>query len=115
MNNIKLDTATRRRKRIRAKVNGTSERPRFSFTKTNSHLYGQLIDDTVGKTVAFVSTLKMDEKLSKKEKAIELGRLIAEEAKKQKIKKVVFDRGTSAYTGIVKECAESARKGGLEF
>ena len=112
---IRLDNKTKRKNRTRSKIFGTKEVPRFSFSKTNQHLYGQLINDEDGKTLAYISSLKMDAKKTKKEKAIEIGKSIAEEAKKQKITKVVFDRRASSYTGIVKECADAARGGGLKF
>ena len=115
MNKININIATRRKNRIRAKLHGTKDKPRFSFTKTNQHLYGQLINDDIGETIVSTSSLKMDSKLNQKEKAFEIGKLIAQKAKENKIERVVFDRGGSTYTGIVKECAESARKEGLKF
>ncbi len=110
----------RRHKRIRKKVFGTPERPRLCVFRSNKHIYAQIIDDTIGHTLVSASTLdpELREKLQKtwnKEAAREVGRLIAKRALEKGIKKVVFDRGGYKYHGRVKELAEGAREGGLEF
>jgi large subunit ribosomal protein L18 len=96
---------SRRHARIRAKVKGTSERPRLAVYKSNRYLEAQVIDDTVGKTLF---SGKMDD-------AVKLGEDIAKRAKAAGITKVVFDRGGFQYTGRVAAMADAARKGGLEF
>ena len=104
----------RRHVRIRAKVQGTAECPRLCVFRSNKHIYAQLINDGNGKILASTSDLK-DEKKKKMERASEIGKAIAELAKKQKIEKVVFDRGGNRYHGRVKALAESARQAGLKF
>jgi large subunit ribosomal protein L18 len=103
----------RRRKRIRAKIAGTAERPRLSIYKSNTAMYAQLIDDDKGVTLAAVSTLKAKGNKTESSKAagIELAKL----AKVKSVVKVVFDRGGFIYTGRVKALAEGAREGGLDF
>lgn len=102
--------------RIRGKIEGTKERPRLSISRSNENIYVQVIDDTAGKTV-FGLSLKSLEKVTgtKSEKAKALGMKFAEEAKKHKISKVVFDKGSYKYHGRVRAFAEGAREGGLEF
>ncbi|MBX4192265.1 50S ribosomal protein L18 [Candidatus Parcubacteria bacterium] len=95
----------RRHNRIRAKVSGTAERPRFCVYKSNRYLEAQLIDDTKGKTLF---SGKMDD-------AAKLGKDIATRAKAAGITKVVFDRGGFRYTGQVAALAAAARESGLEF
>lgn len=102
-----------RHRRIRAKIKGTSERPRLSVYKSNTGVYVQLIDDVAAVTMAAVSSLAM--KGSKLEAATKAGAEIAKKAKELKISKVVFDRGGFLYTGRIKALADSAREGGLEF
>lgn len=105
MSSIKEQQRNRRRKRIRAKVSGTSERPRFSVFKSNRAVYAQLIDDAKGKTLA----------AAKGSDAVKVGTEIAKSALKEGITKVVFDRGGYIYTGKVKAVAEAARAAGLIF
>lgn len=105
---------TRRQNRIRAKVIGTSLKPRLSVYKSNKFTYAQLIDDKDGKTLASASDVKVTKK-GKLGRALEVGKAVAEKAKGLKIKKVVFDRGGFIYTGRVKAVADGAREGGLEF
>lgn len=111
----KLKKRALRKNRVRAKISGTAERPRLSVSISLNHIRVQLIDDLSEKTLAAASDLKLDKKITKTERAIEVGKIIAEEAKKVKIKKVVFDRGHKLYHGRVKALADSARKNGLEF
>lgn len=111
-----MATAKRRATRIRSKIQGTQDRPRLSIDRSNTNIYAQVIDDTKGKTL-FGLSLKSLEKVtgSKSEKAKLLGMKFAEEAKKHKVTKVVFDKGSYKYHGRVKSFAEGAREGGLEF
>lgn len=115
---IKRSQRFLRKKRTRAKVKGTRERPRLSVFRSLKHIYAQLIDDEKGETLisANDSELPKKYKMSKKvDIAQEIGRLIAKKALVQKINKVVFDRGGFKYHGRMKALAEGARKGGLKF
>ena len=103
-----------RHKRIRARVSGTPEKPRLAFFRSNKHLYAQIIDDTAGKTMIGVSSLKTGDKGSVTN-AEQIGADIANKATKKNISEVVFDRGGFMYTGSVKIFADAARKGGLKF
>lgn len=107
----------RRHKRVRNKIAGTPERPRLSVFRSNSNIYVQLIDDVNGCTLAQASTLdkEVKEKHANKVAAKEVGILIAKRAEKINIKDIVFDRGGYIYHGVVKEVAEAAREGGLNF
>jgi large subunit ribosomal protein L18 len=106
----------RRRRRVRAKITGTAERPRLSVFRSNRGLFAQLIDDRSGKTVAAVSWIEPDlRKLASMEQAKRVGELIAERAKAAGVETCVFDRGGYRYHGRVKALAESAREGGLKF
>lgn len=104
----------RRRARIRAKVSGTGAMPRLAVFRSNRFLYGQLVDDTKGVTLASASDMKSKEK-SKTLRAREAGVALAKAALAKKISKVVFDRGGFVYTGRVRAFAEGAREGGLVF
>ena len=108
---------TRRHKRVRTKISGTSECPRLSVFRSNTNLYAQIIDDTKGTTLVQASTLDKEVKTkhSNKEAAKEVGALIAKRALEKKIENVVYDRGGYVYHGVVKELAESAREAGLKF
>lgn len=105
---------TRRHSRIRAKVFGTSEKPRLSVYRSNKFIYAQIIDDKNGKTLVSASDIKI-KKAGKMVRAEDVGKTLAKEAISKKIKKVVFDRGGFLYAGRIKTLADSARKGGLEF
>ncbi len=107
----------RRHKRVRTKISGTAERPRLCMYRSNTNIYAQIIDDVAGKTLASASTMDKEVKTkhSNKEAAKEVGTLIAKRATEKKIKTVVFDRSGYIYHGVVKELAEAAREGGLEF
>ncbi len=107
----------RRHKRVRTKISGTAERPRLCVYRSNKNIYAQVIDDVAGKTLAYASTTdkEVKTKYANKEAAKEVGTLIAKRATEKKIKSVVFDRGGYIYHGVVKELAEAAREGGLEF
>lgn len=110
----------RRHRRVRKKVFGTPERPRLSVYRSLKHMYAQIIDDTAGHTLVFVSTLdpELRGKLKgtgNKEAARAVGEEIARRALAKGITKVVFDRGGFLYHGRVAAVAEGARSGGLEF
>jgi large subunit ribosomal protein L18 len=108
----------RRHKRVRAKIFGTAKVPRLCVFRSTKHIYAQLIDDERGKTIIAASDLEFKKSKIKKTKigkAKEVGKLIAEKAKKMKIEKVVFDREGYQYHGRVKALAEGAREGGLKF
>ncbi len=105
-----------RRNRTRAKISGTAIRPRLNVHISNRHITAQLIDDTVGKTIAFVTTSKAAEaKGNLTEKASWVGEQIALLAKKHKVTQVVFDRGSRIYHGRLHALATAARSKGLEF
>ena len=107
----------RRHARVRTKISGTAECPRLAVTKSNKNIIAQVIDDTKGETLVYVSTLDKDikTKASNIEAAKEVGKSVAEKALKKNIKQVVFDRGGFIYHGAVKALAESAREAGLDF
>lgn len=90
-------------------------RPRISVFRSNKHIYTQLIDDEKGKTLVSASDFELKEKKDRKSIAFEVGKLLAQKAKKKKINKVFFDRGRFKYHGQVQALAEGAREGGLEF
>ena len=108
---------TRRHARVRRKISGTAERPRLCVYRSNTNLYVQVIDDVAGNTLVSASTLdkEVKTKYANKEAAKEVGALIAKRALEKNIKDVVFDRGGYIYHGVVKELAEAARSGGLNF
>ena len=106
----------RRRRRVRAKITGTSERPRLSVYRSNRGVFAQLIDDAKGHTVAAVNWIEPDlRKLTASEQAKKAGELLAERAKGAGVETCVFDRGGYQYHGRVKALAEGAREGGLQF
>jgi large subunit ribosomal protein L18 len=106
----------RRHKRVRRHISGTAERPRLVVYRSNRGIAAQLVDDTTGRTLAAASSLNLSSaKGSKSDQAAEVGKLLAENAKKADVKGVVFDRGGYLYHGRVKALAEAAREGGLEF
>jgi large subunit ribosomal protein L18 len=106
----------RRHKRVRKHVYGTAERPRLAVFRSNRGVAAQLVDDTTGRTLAAASWLNVPKaKGTKAEQAAAVGKLLAENAKKAGIERVVFDRGGYLYHGRVKALAEAAREGGLDF
>jgi large subunit ribosomal protein L18 len=106
----------RRHKRVRKLVSGTTERPRLVVFRSNRGIAAQLVDDTAGKTLAAAGWLDVrTAKGSKTDQAAEVGKLLAENAKKAGVKSVVFDRGGYLYHGRVKALADAAREGGLAF
>jgi large subunit ribosomal protein L18 len=106
----------KRRRRVRAKVHGTAERPRIAVFRSNRGIFAQLIDDDAGRTLAAVNWTESDlRSLKPMEQATKAGRLIADRAKAAGVDTVVFDRGGYQYHGRVKALAEGAREGGLAF
>jgi large subunit ribosomal protein L18 len=107
----------RRQRRIRGKVSGSAERPRLAIFRSNKGIFAQLVDDQSGRTIAGASWLGVEKsfKGTKTEQAAEVGKLVAEAAKKAGIESVVFDRGGYLYHGRVKALADGAREGGLKF
>jgi large subunit ribosomal protein L18 len=111
-----LTNQLQRRRRTRAKIHGTAERPRLSVHISNRHIVAQLIDDDAQRTLSFVTTARpMTVQGTLTKKAEWVGEHIAELAVKKKIKKVVFDRGSRIYHGRLHALAEAARSKGLEF
>lgn len=109
-----------RHRRLRAKISGTSGRPRLNVFRSLNHIYAQVIDDVQGRTLVSAST--MDKAVlaelkgkSKKVQAATVGRVVAERAREAGIEEVVFDRGGYLYHGRVKALADAAREGGLKF
>ena len=111
----KLLNRSLRKARVRAKVNGTEERPRLSVTISNMHVSAQLIDDVTGTTLASATTVGTKISGTMTEKCAAIGTDIAKKAKKVKINAVVFDRNGRQYAGRLQALAEAARKEGLEF
>ena len=106
----------KRRRRVRAKITGTAERPRISVFRSNRGVFAQLIDDDSGRTLAAVNWTEDDLKsLKRMEQAKKAGQLLAERAKAAGVETAVFDRGGYQYHGRVKALAEGAREGGLIF
>ncbi|MEM8961101.1 MAG: 50S ribosomal protein L18 [Acidobacteriota bacterium] len=112
---------TRAHWRVRARVNGTTERPRLSVFKSLRFIYAQVIDDARGVTLAHASSREADIRsgleasAGSREAAKAVGAAVAERAMAEGIEKVVFDRGGYQYHGRVKELAEAAREQGLQF
>jgi len=123
----KSDARLRRQRRVRAKVKGSTERPRLSVFRSAGHIYAQIIDDVSGKTLAAASDLSVEkkeraalvkeggERKAKVATAFAIGKMVAEAAKKAGVEAVVFDRNGFSYTGRVAALAEGAREGGLKF
>ena len=107
-------------RRLRRHISGTPQRPRLAVFRSNNHMYAQIIDDTVGKTLVSASTLQKDvkaelEKTNNVEAAAYLGTVIGKRALEAGITTVVFDRGGYIYQGKVQALADAAREAGLEF
>lgn len=108
----------RRHARVRAKVQGTSDRPRLAVFRSNKHIVAQVIDDKVGRTLAAASTVEQTLRAGvtgNAQAAAEVGRLVAERAKEAGVSRVVFDRGGFLYHGRVAALADAAREAGLEL
>jgi len=127
-NKIKKETRARRHLRVRAKVSGTAQKPRLCVFRSNQHIYATLINDEKNSTILVASDKEIKkpktEKINSEKEgklsakvalAYEVGQLIAQKALKNKIERVVFDRGGYKYHGRVKALADGARKGGLKF
>lgn len=116
---IKQAARTRRINRTRATISGTSERPRLTVRRSLAHIYAQVVDDQVGKTLAAASdadVAKADATgKTKTDLAFLVGKIVAERAKSKGVMKVVFDRRDKKYHGRLKALADGAREGGLEF
>lgn len=111
---------TRKHWRMRRSLSGTSARPRLAVFRSNSHMYAQIIDDTVGRTLVAASTVEKEarsalENTDTVEAAAYVGKLVAERAAEKGIKEVVFDRGGFLYTGKIRALADAAREAGLQF
>ena len=107
-------------RKLRNRFSGTAERPRLAVFRSNNHMYAQIIDDTVGKTLVSASTLDKDvkaelEQTNNVEAATVVGTVVAKKALEKGITTVVYDRGGFVYEGKVKALAEAAREAGLEF
>jgi len=107
----------RRRLRIRRKIHGTAQRPRLSVFRSNKHIYAQLIDDDLGRTITQAASRNIGIKGSCKtvEAAKQVGKALAESAKEAGVEEIVFDRGGYIYHGRVQALADGAREGGLRF
>ena len=116
----RTEVRVKKRNRMRNHLAGTAERPRLAVFRSNNHMYAQIIDDTVGKTLVSASTVQKDvkaelEKTNDVAAAAYLGQVIAKKALEAGITTVVFDRGGFIYQGKVKALADAAREAGLEF
>lgn len=116
----KTESRTRRKKRIRKKVSGTTERPRLTIFRSSKHIYAQVVDDSSSSSLVVASTLSKTlaeslEGKSKQERAKVVGTAIAQACKDKGITQVVFDRNGYAYHGRVSALADAAREAGLEF
>ncbi len=108
----------RRHQRLRKKVVGTAARPRLVVSRSSRHIFVQVIDDSVGRTVASASTMEADVRSldgDKSARAAKVGTLVAERASQAGVESVVFDRGGNAYAGRIAALADAAREAGLKF
>jgi len=107
----------KRHTRVRGKISGTPERPRLCVFRSENHIYAQVIDDVAGNTLVSASTVEkgFEGNGGNCAAAREIGKLVAQRAREKGIENVVFDRGGYVYHGRVKELAEGAREGGLQF
>jgi len=117
MNKLKKEQLKKLRRKHRTVIKGDSGRPRLSVYRSLKHIYAQVIDDQLGRTIVYANDSEVKDVKGKKksEIAFEVGKILAEKAKKQDISKVIFDKGMFLYHGRVKAVAEGARDGGLEF
>lgn len=116
----RIEVRKSRQRRIRQKISGTADRPRFCVRRSLNHIYAQIIDDTAGTSLVQVSSLNKEIKSQGNEKskgdiAKLVGRLIGQAAKEQGLESVIFDRGGYLYHGRVKALADAARESGLKF
>lgn len=119
MKKLKTITATKRKNRVRKKLKSHSQRLRLSVFRSNRNIYAQIIDDTKGKTLASASETELDSKSTQGKSKLDIAKLVGEtlakKAKKKKLIKVTFDRGSSKYHGRIKALAQAARGQGLIF
>jgi len=119
--NLKEIKRLRRKRSIRKKISGFAERPRLTVSKSNGHIYAQLINDDAGVTLVSASTIDKEVRplikpeMTKVEQSKIVGKALAERAIKAEIKSVTFDRNGNIYHGRVKALADAAREGGLQF
>lgn len=115
--NHNITPKERRQRRVRGKIRGTTERPRLTVFRSNVTTYLQVIDDSVGSTLAAANAkmTKTDASLTKMQEAIELAKALAKTLAKKKITKLVFDRGSYRYHGRVKAIAETIREQGIQM
>ncbi|PID97327.1 MAG: 50S ribosomal protein L18 [Actinomycetales bacterium] len=114
----KAAARVRRQVRGRKRISGTPERPRLVVSRSSRHIFAQIVDDTVGKTLTSASTMEADLRAldaDKTAKAKKVGELLAERAKAGGVESVVFDRGGNKYHGRVAAIADGAREGGLSL
>jgi large subunit ribosomal protein L18 len=116
----RAEIRAKKHRRMRKNLNGTAQQPRLAVFRSNNHIYAQIIDDTVGKTLVSASTLQAEVKAEVEHTndvaaAAVVGKVVAERALAANIKTVVFDRGGYIYHGRVKALADAAREAGLEF
>ena len=116
----RAEVRAKKHRRMRNHIAGTAERPRLAVFRSNNHMYAQIIDDTVGKTLVSASTLQKDVKAELEntdtvEAAAYVGTVIGKKAVEMGITTVVFDRGGYVYHGKVKALADAAREAGLVF
>lgn len=111
---MKKNLLKHRHLKVRRKIWGSDKRPRLAVFRSGKHIYAQIIDDRSGQTLINETDFNI-KKMSKSQKAYEVGKKLAEKALKKKIEEVVFDRGGFLYHGRVLETARGAREGGLKF
>lgn len=116
----RTEVRVNKHRKLRNRFSGTAQRPRLAVFRSNNHMYAQIIDDTVGKTLVAASTLDKEvkaecEKTNNVEAAAVVGKAVAKKALEKGITTVVYDRGGFVYEGKVKALAEAAREAGLEF
>lgn len=116
MSKLFLNKNVKRRKlKIREKLSGTTVRPRLSVFRSNKFIYGQVIDDSTGKTLLSISSKSLKNDLNKVDSSFEAGKEIAKQAIEKGISTVVFDRNGYIYHGRIQKFAEGSREGGLKF
>jgi len=116
----KSEIRVKKHNRLRNRLAGTAERPRLAVFRSNNHMYAQIIDDTVGKTLVAASSVEKElkaelEKTNNVDAAAYIGTLVAKRAIEKGIKEVVFDRGGFIYQGKIQALADAAREAGVEF
>ena len=116
----RTEVRVKKHNRMRHHLSGTTDCPRLAVFRSNNHMYAQIIDDTVAKTLVSASTVEADakkelEKTNNVDAAAYVGKLVAERAIEKGIKEVVFDRGGFIYQGKIQALADAAREAGLEF